>query len=281
MKALVCEMCGSQELVKEGGMYVCQNCKTKYDPEEAKKLLVEVSGSVQIDNSKKLENLYKLARRAKQENNETDAANYYAQIALEDPDSWEAQFYKVYYTAMKTNIAGISSAANSVKNAGISALKLIRDSNESGTQKKKYVHELIEKTSIFRILLTSSAEKHYNGIDPEIRDKYRTEYINRITAANDMVYSIGQNVDRLFGASYKDYILVCYHEVYDDFIKRGNYDTAKEVGASIDKYDPEFKGAENAEKAKQDAAKFSCGFSCGCTIAIIIIGILIWWFFFH
>ena len=53
MKAIVCEMCGSQEFAKMDGMYVCQHCKTKYDPEEAKKLMIEVSGSVEIDNSKK------------------------------------------------------------------------------------------------------------------------------------------------------------------------------------------------------------------------------------
>ena len=97
MKAFVCEMCGSQELVKQDGMYVCQHCGTKYAPEEAKKLMVELSGSVEIDNSKKLENLYVLARRAKDEGNSEDGAKYYAQIALEAPNDWEAQFYKTYF----------------------------------------------------------------------------------------------------------------------------------------------------------------------------------------
>lgn len=277
MKALVCEMCGSQELVKEGRNVVCQNCKTKYDPEEAKKLLVEVSGSVQIDNSKKLENLYKLARRAKQENNETDAANYYAQISLEDPDSWEAQFYKVYFTAMKTNIAGISSAANSVKNAGISALKLIRDSDESDIQKKKNISELIEKICIFRLLLTSSAEKHYNGIDSDIQYKYKSEYTDRVVAADNMVYVCGQTIDNLWGAKYKDFILLCYHDACDDLINRKLFEIAKPIEAAIKKYDPSFDGVQKAEKQ----AINNSNFSCGCTIAIIIIGIIIWWFFFR
>ena len=30
MKRLTCEMCGSVDLIKEGGYYVCQFCKTKY-----------------------------------------------------------------------------------------------------------------------------------------------------------------------------------------------------------------------------------------------------------
>ena len=37
MKALQCEMCGSQDLVKDGGVFVCQSCGTKYTVEEAKK----------------------------------------------------------------------------------------------------------------------------------------------------------------------------------------------------------------------------------------------------
>lgn len=45
MKAMVCEMCGSQDLVKQDGMFVCQNCGTKYSVEEAKKLL----GTVKVD----------------------------------------------------------------------------------------------------------------------------------------------------------------------------------------------------------------------------------------
>ena len=82
MKALVCEMCGSKDLVKQDGMYVCKFCGTQYTTEEAKKLMVEVSGSVEIDNSKKLENLYVLARRAKGEGNSEDAAKYSACIKL-------------------------------------------------------------------------------------------------------------------------------------------------------------------------------------------------------
>ena len=53
MKALQCEMCGSQDLVKDGGVFVCQSCGTKYTVEEAKKMMVEgtvdVKGTVKVD----------------------------------------------------------------------------------------------------------------------------------------------------------------------------------------------------------------------------------------
>ena len=70
MNALVCEMCGSNNVIKQDGCFVCQMCGTKYSVEEAKKMMIEgtvdVSGStVKVDTSDELQNLYELARRAK------------------------------------------------------------------------------------------------------------------------------------------------------------------------------------------------------------------------
>lgn len=54
MKKICCELCGSNDFVKDGGMFVCQSCGTKYTLEEAKKLMiegtVEVTGTVTVDN---------------------------------------------------------------------------------------------------------------------------------------------------------------------------------------------------------------------------------------
>lgn len=75
MKQLTCEMCGSTDLLKQDGMFVCQNCGTKYTEDEAKKLMVE--GTVKIDNSEKLRNLYTLARQAKDSNDAENAVKYY------------------------------------------------------------------------------------------------------------------------------------------------------------------------------------------------------------
>lgn len=61
MKQLTCEMCGSTELVKHDGNFVCQTCGTKYSVEEAKKMMIEgtvnVQGTVSIDSSDALSNL--------------------------------------------------------------------------------------------------------------------------------------------------------------------------------------------------------------------------------
>ena len=62
MKQLTCEMCGSTDLLKQDGVFVCQTCGTKYSVEEAKKMMIEgtvdVSGSsVKIDNTDSI-NIY-------------------------------------------------------------------------------------------------------------------------------------------------------------------------------------------------------------------------------
>ena len=48
MKQIVCEVCGSNDLVKEDGCFICQYCGAKYSPEEAKRLIVEVNDKVEV-----------------------------------------------------------------------------------------------------------------------------------------------------------------------------------------------------------------------------------------
>ena len=101
--AMVCEICGSTDLVKQEGFFVCQNCGTKYTVEEARKLLgnvptTDVARPVapqQSSADQELKNLYQVARRARDDNNGETAEKYYDMIQIKDPNSWEAAFYTV------------------------------------------------------------------------------------------------------------------------------------------------------------------------------------------
>jgi DNA-binding beta-propeller fold protein YncE len=55
MKKLSCEMCGSIDLIKQDGVFVCQSCGAKYSVEEAKKMMVECSAEAS-DNPAKIDN---------------------------------------------------------------------------------------------------------------------------------------------------------------------------------------------------------------------------------
>ena len=217
MKALTCEMCGSNRIVKQDGMYVCQSCKTQYTVEEARKLLVEVEGTVdvqgtvKVDNSDRLDNLYQIARRAKENNNSENAAKYYDMILQEDPNSWEAQFYTVYYQAMNCNIANIYSAAVSIENCEATVFKLIKANVQGIAEKKKVVGEIVVKLRQIATMLFNVALNHYKGIDSEIRGNYAQEMLNRCCAAIDILYTGGTLIIDIFGNDFgKDYAAPCW-----------------------------------------------------------------------
>ena len=78
MKQLTCEMCGSTDLIKDDGVFVCQACGCKYSVEEARKLL----GTVKIDRTEEKQNLLLLARRAREERNSENAEKYYTRTKI-------------------------------------------------------------------------------------------------------------------------------------------------------------------------------------------------------
>lgn len=107
MKALVCEMCGSPEIVKKDGYYVCQSCETKYTVEEARKMMIEgsvdVSGStVKVDNSAFVEKYLSNARRAYAKEDWEEVEKYYNMVEQNDPTNMEAVFFSAFGKAMSS-----------------------------------------------------------------------------------------------------------------------------------------------------------------------------------
>lgn len=98
MKQLTCEMCGSTDLVKDGGVFVCQSCGCKYSVEEAKRMMVEgivnVQGTVKVDNSEKIANYLRIAKNALDANNHKEADEYANKILETEPHNAEAWLIK-------------------------------------------------------------------------------------------------------------------------------------------------------------------------------------------
>lgn len=98
MKQLTCEMCGGTDLIKQDGVFVCQNCGMKYSTEEAKKMMiegtVEVTGTVKVDDSSKIDNYYTMAENAYDAGNKQEAENYCNKIIEIDPTNYKAWFLK-------------------------------------------------------------------------------------------------------------------------------------------------------------------------------------------
>ena len=102
----------------------CNYCGTKVMQD---KIVVEHKGSVTIDSSDELKNLYLLAQRAKDNNDSKSAQKYYEQIVLKDPSSWEAQFYSVYYRCAQCKIGEIENASIILANCLGNVLDLIKE----------------------------------------------------------------------------------------------------------------------------------------------------------
>jgi tetratricopeptide (TPR) repeat protein len=98
MKQLTCEMCGNTDLLKQDGVFVCQSCGTKYSPEEAKKMMVEgvveVTGTVRVDNTEKIKNYLVMANNAYGASNLKEAEEYANKIIEIDPENAESWFIK-------------------------------------------------------------------------------------------------------------------------------------------------------------------------------------------
>lgn len=198
MKAIVCEMCGSNDVVKQDGFYVCQHCNTKYSVEEAKKLMVTV------DNSSKVENLFTVAKNAHSDGNYKQAAKYYDLVLQENPNIWEAAFYSIYDEAIECKIKDIDSAAYSILNAVPRTLELIKNNTYDQVDDER--KPLLIKVNLLQIatdmqlaaqVFYDAASKHYrefSNIDGAYKEKH-----DRMTAIMTMLLGTGDQIQKVFG----------------------------------------------------------------------------------
>lgn len=189
MKRLTCEMCGSQDLIKKDGLFECQSCGCKYTVEEAKKLMVEgvvevkVTEPVKIDNSSKIDGFYEIARRAREDGNITQAAQYYHLILQEEPNSWEAQFYSVYYTAMDCKIAGIPNASHNVAGCLNSVISLMLANTKTETLQQLNLVKIGEDLVNISATFLKATRSFYVNTNDSIKNQYTLKF-------NDEAYAI-------------------------------------------------------------------------------------------
>lgn len=98
MKRLTCEMCGSTELMKDGGVFICQVCGCKYSVEEAKRMMVEgtveVRGVVKVANTAQISNLMNMAQSAFSSKNYAKAEKFCDQVISMDDKNHDAWMLK-------------------------------------------------------------------------------------------------------------------------------------------------------------------------------------------
>ena len=284
MKALTCEMCGSTNLIKEGGVFVCQSCGTKYSVEEAKRMMVEgtvdVKGTVKVDTSDELNNLYEIARRAKDSDNSENATKYYDMILVKDPSSWEANFYVVYYKAMSCTIGQISSAGNSVMNCLPSVIDLV-ESNVAEDEKENVLKEIQARCLIIAHMLSSAALSTYLDTDLEYRSDYIGDLGDRVLAATGIDFTLGDLLEDKYKGKYGAISVEAWKdsiEVFQTYTNQlpsvidlsGMQETINGFGDKIKKYEPSYV-TPSLSKISSATSNIETS-SSGCYVATAVYG---------
>ena len=302
MNQLKCEMCGSTDIVKQDGMFVCQVCGTKYSVEEAKKMMiegtVEVTGTVKVDSSDELEKLYKVARRAKNDGDSSKAKEYYNKILERDPTSWEAYFYlntilysspaeKIYQKGVQDTLTRIIDIVPNKENQ-IAAVKEVAESCMTHTQEeiassiRDYQRRLEEYNAHTpRGYPGPYGETVYTTYS-EMVDLY-TWRINGIDQCKNFLYFLGDSIEEQFYdyEELKPIITTVWKEgvqqhnklvdLYDD--KETNKNLIKNYVKKIQKYDPDYVAPEHvAPDINVPVRKEFKAAKKGCYIATCVYG---------
>ena len=291
MKQLTCEMCGSTDLVKQDGIFVCQSCGCKYSVEEAKKMMIEgtvdVSGStVKVDNSDALENLYLLARRAKANNNYAEAQKYYGEILKQNPNSWEANFGVIYYAAANCKIGQIESAAKSVER-NLKNIFLLIDAYEIPEKKNDArVEVFVRVLALAKGFEESASESHKSlsrgmTISSNSYIQIASDFQKRLGACMTLLMTLGECFNALYNQTGNNddcqrclialkQGINCYSRLYQESLYKANpsfYTDTKKVLAIpkelVTKFEPGYKTPlDNLTPPKQS----------GCYVATAVYG---------
>ena len=233
---LKCPNCGESIQLDETKEYgFCNYCGTRVIQD---KVIVEHRGSVSIDNTDELNNLYILARRAKESNDTENAQKYYEKIIVMVPTDWEANFYTVYYQASNCVIAGIVSAATNLNNNLSSTFQLIKDYVDDSVKQREVISEVVCRISALSTLLIQGAVNHFNSIDANVRKQFQKELDERKNASINLCYSCGDYIESYFGNEFIDLAIISWKDGVD---KSKNKTKSNPYCIKIKKYDPSFK----------------------------------------
>lgn len=215
MKKLICEMCGSTELIKQDGVFTCQYCGCKYSVEEARKMMIEgtvdVSGStVKIDNSTFVKNYLANARRAKEKTDWEEVEKYYNLVEQNDPRNIEAIFYSSFAKAMLSLNDTDRRKRNQKFDIFGKSISVIDDYYDN--KKSNELKPIIQKMSKDLIRMSKSdfvQAPSYDSADPVVEPFYtRTKFLQVEVSFCETIEGIIEKDEQ----AYLYYILITHYE---------------------------------------------------------------------
>lgn len=242
MNELMCEMCGSNVVTREGGFYVCQACGTKFPVNDFER---ESQYSQDYELSSELDNLYELARRARENGDAEFGHRYYSEILIKVPYDWEAQFYTGYFRAFLHDFldgAAIDEFYSSTASA-VSIIEGIEDVDEKNDAINLFTDETFG-------LVDSFYGSYYEQMEYETRDwEYYEWCVNTLLELTYLLNNYGDLVENVTDDSYQCaldawiYSIDLHTPLYKDigFFDRGEHD--EYIDAYVEKiheYNPDY-----------------------------------------
>lgn len=177
MKKIACEMCGG-ELIKDSGVFVCQNCGCKYSVEEAKKMMVDVTGStVNVANQAQEDNLLKMARTSMDSKNYKDVENFCNQIIAMNANNYEA--WKLKASAINWLATGLNTRISECFNCLINAFQCVKEDETKQNCSQELDNE-------FKQVYTSEFNFRFNNFSKMPGEK-------QFKILSDVIYSFVNN----------------------------------------------------------------------------------------
>lgn len=199
-----CPNCGASiQMDSERAEGFCSYCGSKVKFAEAQKLTIQ--GTVKVDTSDELSNLYQLARRAKDSGNAENATRYYDMIAIKDPNSWEANFYTIYFKAMSCKIGEIASEAQNVTNCLRNVLQLVLKTAANTNDQDKAVSEISNRTLNLAQMLYNGAKSHHDKFSKV--DGQATQSAYRFICCAQIAYTLGDAISEIFKGKYANIVV--------------------------------------------------------------------------
>lgn len=230
MKQLTCEMCGSTELIKQDGVFVCQSCGCKYSVEEARKMMVEgtveVTGTVKVDNSAQVNNFLELSQNAYNSGNGQSAfdyANKALEIAPQNPQAWICKMKSIEYIGTLGSLRMME-----VIEAGKNAVNFASDEEKDSITYQVYKYELIRALELLKLAMNKMSDS------ADIKRTFQQfSMISVFTAAQNTLTADSKVVNIYDGVANEAVAVV---KLVPDSVINNNKELAKLVGECAKQY---------------------------------------------
>jgi len=203
VKKIVCELCESTNLIKQNGMFVCQNCGTKYSLEDARKMMVDVDDSEistdaiavpAVKDNPQVLNLLELARVSLSSNNNAEAEKFCNQVIAIDAQNFEA--WKMKGDAVAPQNTTDTPRALEVYNCYITAYRVLPQEEKAGH--KREIIDAIKNCLLQNVLMWLAEVEAKRPTESQVKiaeDAFADAYSKLMSAYNEVGITEGREAE--------------------------------------------------------------------------------------